>query len=368
MRRPLLLAPLLLLAGGLAVCPRPARGCAIAPPPNGTTSITAESALIVYDAATHTEHFIRTAGFQSTSAEFGFLVPTPTRPELAEASAEVFGELGRITERRTEVRRRAKEPEFGCALKSTVFVVGAASPDPAARGGGRVVEQKRVGDFDAAVLQASDPARLRDWLTANGYDARPELVEWFKPYTADGWFLTAFKIAADSPAAGGQTLALTSTAVRISFQTDRPFYPYREPADMQAATGPRSLRLFVLSDARVSGTLGTGGSGGKPWPGRTEWSNRVPADKLASAVSKGKLPEAVGGREWHLTEFLDPSSPRPGTEELYLSDAADQSPVERPPDVVWEEYDPWPWVFGTIAVLALVLRGFGVWRTVRTKG
>lgn len=353
-----------LLAVAVVACPRPAVGCAIAPPRDGDTSISSESALIVYDAATKTEHFIRTANFQSTSNDFGFLVPTPTKPELAEASADVFAGLSDVTKRRTEVRTRMKPLDFGCALHTVVFM-GAAAPDQAA-GGVRVVEQKRVGEFDAAVLQASDPKQLTDWLTANGYDARPVLTEWFKKYAAEKWFLTAFKIAADSPAAGGNKLALTNQAVRISFTTDQPVYPYREPADMQTVSAPRQLKLFVLSDQRVSGTIGNG-SGATAWAAKTEWSNKVPAERMAAVASAGKLPAGVGAREWHLTEFLDTSAPRPGTDELYLNPSADQSAVERPPIIEWREYDPWPWVFGGIAVLAAVLLGFVVWRMAKAK-
>lgn len=359
----------LLLAGVLAACPRPASGCAVLPPKDGTTTISSESALIIYDAATKTEHFIRTASFQSTSAEFGFMVPTPTKPDLALARPEVFGELTDITKRRTVVQKRAKELDFGCGLlpmaASKFDAVGAALPDGAQRSV-KVVEQKRVGDYEAVVLQASEPKTLRDWLTENGYDSRPALDPWFEAYTKGGWYITAFKIAADSPAAGGNTLALTSSAVRISFPTERPFYPYREPADMQAVKGSRQLRLFVLSDERVSATIGDG-DGAKAWQAKTEWSNKVPAERMAAVADKGRLPASVGTREWHLTEFTDPSSPRPGTDELYLSKAADQSPVERPPNIVWEEYDPWPWVFGSVAAVVAFLVGFIVWKAVKAK-
>ncbi|MCU0705320.1 MAG: DUF2330 domain-containing protein [Fimbriiglobus sp.] len=360
MRSFLPLAVPLLLATVLVSFPRPAAGCAVAPPPNGSVGISGESALIVYDAATKTEHFIRTANFQSTSNDFGFLVPTPTKPELAEASADVFAALADLTKPRVEVRMRMKELDFGCVLMPMAkYSVDAA---PMAGSAVRVVEQKKVGDFDAAVLQASDPAALTDWLTKNGYDTRPTLTDWFKRYIEQKWFLTAFKVAADSPGAGGNKMALTSSAVRISFSTDKPVYPYREPAEMQAMSGPRSLRLFVLSDSRVSGTVG-----GAAWAARTDWSNMVPAEKLAAAVSRGKLPESVGGRGWHLTEFTDPSSPRRGTDELYFEAAADQSAVERPPVIVWREYNPWPWVFGVGGLLTAVIVGVVVWRMTRVK-
>lgn len=366
MRRSLLLSVPLLLAVVLVFCSRPAVGCAVLPSRDGTTTIDSESALIIYDSAAKTEHFIRTANFRSTSAEFGFMVPTPSKPELAEASADVFGALADITKRRVEVRTRAKELSFDCGLlPMSRYAAGEAAPHAKADGV-KVVEKKRVGDFDAAILQASEPQKLREWLTTNGYDANPTLDKWFEVYTKNKWYLTAFKIAADSPAAGGNPLALTSTAVRISFQTGEPFYPYREPADMQAVKGSRSLKLFVLSDERVSGSIGKGDEV-KAWAAKTEWSNKVPADKLGPAVSRGKLPESVSTREWHLTELLDNSAPRPGTDELYLSKSADQSPVERTPLIEWREYDPWPWVFGSVAVVVAVLLVFVVWRMVKTK-
>jgi hypothetical protein len=131
---------------------------------------------------------------------------------------------------------------------------------------------------------------------------------------------------------------------------------------MQAVTGARQLKLFVLSDERVTGTVGGG-----VWAARTEWSNKVPAERMAAVAEKGKLPTGVGQREWHLTEFLDSSSPRPGTDELYLTKADDHSAVERPPLVVWEEYDPWPWVFGGVALLGAAALGLVAWRMMRAK-
>ena len=46
--------------------------------------IAEESAVIVWEGATRTEHFVRRATFATTAADFGFLVPTPSKPELAE--------------------------------------------------------------------------------------------------------------------------------------------------------------------------------------------------------------------------------------------------------------------------------------------
>jgi hypothetical protein len=72
---------------------RPARACAAAPPAGAAVAISAESAIIVWDEATKTEHFIRRASFETSAKDFGFLVPTPAKPELAEASDDAFSEL-----------------------------------------------------------------------------------------------------------------------------------------------------------------------------------------------------------------------------------------------------------------------------------
>ena len=58
--------------------------CAPAPRNGQFVTINEEAAVIVWDAKTKTEHFIRMASF-SGAEDFGFLVPTPTKPELAEA-------------------------------------------------------------------------------------------------------------------------------------------------------------------------------------------------------------------------------------------------------------------------------------------
>ena len=52
-----------------------------------------ETAFIIWDDAADTEHFIRQATFVGSAYDFGFLVPTPNRPSVEAASADVFAEL-----------------------------------------------------------------------------------------------------------------------------------------------------------------------------------------------------------------------------------------------------------------------------------
>ena len=59
----------------LALCVdvRTAAACAAAPPVGHHVLIAEEEALIVWNPATKTEHFIRRAAFRSTARKFGFL-------------------------------------------------------------------------------------------------------------------------------------------------------------------------------------------------------------------------------------------------------------------------------------------------------
>jgi hypothetical protein len=373
MRRRLLAVLVAVPAVGLAVVesPRPACGCGVAVPPGGRVDVATETAIIVWDEPARTQHFIRTASFSTTSAEFGFLVPTPTEPELAEASADGFRALEAATAPRTVVEYR--NPELGCgAPRSATFdQVGAALP-----GEVQVLGRQRVGMFEAAKLKADDPKALHRWLADNGYDARPELERWLEVYTDNKWIVTAFKVAADvkePPAVPGRPapLSVAGSVVRMSFQTDRPFFPYREPEDQRAAAPDaphlsRLLRVYFLAGARFDGRLGDGSAG---WPGRAVWANRLDRPTVEAAAKAGKLPDGLAGRDWWLTEFEDHSSPRPGTDELYFARSPDQSAVERPPHIQYK-YREWPvWAGLTAAVvvpaLVVVVIGLAVRRLMR---
>src|SRR5262245_22042976 len=73
--------------------PQPGRACAPAPRPGQFVRIAEESAVIVWDEKTRAQHFIRRATFDTDAPDFGFLVPTPATPALAEVSDSVFNDL-----------------------------------------------------------------------------------------------------------------------------------------------------------------------------------------------------------------------------------------------------------------------------------
>lgn len=317
---------------------REARACATASPPSREVAIAQESALVVWDEKAKTEHFVRRAVFRSQAEHFGFLVPSPTPPTLAEEKDEVLDRLEQIVLPDIRYEDVWSGVDF---MPLSLMGLSKSAPTAATSAAPRVqvLEQRRVGAFDAAVLRAEDAGALAKWLGDHGYDERPSLAAWLAPYVAQKWVVTAFKVAdpdaATTDAGVDPELAAIATprsfgggTVRMSFHTERPFFPYREPADQREArttslSPSRALRIFFVGPARVTATIG---SGATKFPGTTSWAGPLDAARAA-------LPVAVPPGAW-LTAFEDDASPRPGTDELWLDLAKDQSVVRPPPVVV----------------------------------
>lgn len=225
-------AMVVLCASALLALSQPnAEGCAAVRRLDGPSiSIAEESAIVIWDPVKKVQHFIRRAAFDTKSPDFGFLVPTPTPPKvpLAEVEDGIFQAMnGWMLPKTVEKTRWRPDPFLGmfCCILGT-----SAKMDFAAKDGVRVLHEQKVGGFETAVLQADNTEDLSNWLKKNGYSNDPELQSWLVPYVGARWTITAFKILQD-PQSG--QLA-TTKAVRMSFATERPFFPYREPEKKDA--------------------------------------------------------------------------------------------------------------------------------------
>lgn len=309
----------------------PVRGCVAAAALGTRVSITGEEAVIVWNSKTQTEHFIRRANFESSAHDFGFLVPTPSPPHLAKADSTIFDVLAE-----TYRPRPIRQPVYGLKLtplmdyfnSSNIPATGGFTESPLASvvrsQAVSVLDVEQVAGYNAVVLRADNVKALTTWLKSHGYAIRPTMAAWLHPYVARHWAITAFKIAKADPNNAG----LSSGTVRMSFATDRPFFPYSEPADQrngrQAASPSRILRVYCLSDARMTGALD---STAVHWPGRARWAETLSgrprrAVSTLAGVPKDQLPPSL----W-LTAFEDRSSPRPGVADLYFSPSTQQMPL-----------------------------------------
>jgi len=364
--------PLCLLATALVVSllatVRSSHGCAAVFSFGSSVVISEESAIIVWDPVAKIQHFIRRAAFQARprtakeAADFGFLVPTPTIPELAEVGKEAFASLADLMARR-ETRKSYRARLTFC---TPLGMLGSKaerdfSNVTAQASGVQVLLQQQVAGYDAAVLEAADGKALNVWLGKNGYVSRPALVDWLDHYVKGRWKITAFKIAQKpaAPSAAQELFRPVATgAVRMSFATSKPFFPYREPAETkekpQGQEAARRLQVFFLGRGRMSANLGEQGS--KPWPAAVRWTAKVPdADRRLLTTQLDLPADQLPDGTW-LTAFEDPAVVRPNLD-LFFETAGQQTPILPPPIIVYTDIPiPLDLILASIVLVAVILR------------
>lgn len=199
-----------------------------------------EKVLIVHDAARGREHFIREVAFRKADRAFGFVVPTPSRPEVAKVEKNPF----------TRLRERfpfAAEPDG----------VGSGYGRGAGAGfGGRggvveVLAVEKVGSFTAFTLAATDATALAGWLKDNGLVSTPETDAWLEHYVRMGFYYVAMRYDPPNDAKGRRSRAIAAETIRISFDTPVAYYPYFEPEAPHAAKSPRLLEVWYVGGAPV---------------------------------------------------------------------------------------------------------------------
>lgn len=330
--------------------------------PRGQPVVNADQTVImIWDAEKKTQHFIRQASFRSESSDFGFLVPTPTEPELNESGNNAFTFLTTVTapEIRT-IRAPGGGMSCGCGVAPAMRAMDKEANHV------EVLQEKRVAGFDVKVLEATSAPALVAWLNERGYDFSDAVATWAEPYIQQGWKITALKVAADGSAnakatpARGTSSGFEIPALRISFQTERPLFPYREPDPAPGAkelgVASRMLRIFFVADGRFRGEL----TEQNPWTGQVAWAGRMNEAARAKLLEQLKLPAETGPREFWLTEFEDLWPYQAAPADLYFSRDDVQQEVRRPPLELYVRASG----SGDVTVVALALFGAGMtfWR------
>jgi Uncharacterized protein conserved in bacteria (DUF2330) len=309
-----------------ATVPREAQ--ASAPAWSGTDSVhvTEEAAVLVWEAETKVEHLIRSVTFEGAGRTFAYLVPVPSTPVVAEADETIFEQLERFWQQRRPSDTTYSYGGIGSALLSPPSAP--MRPEPPVQ----VLASTRVAGLDTAVLDGHSFVAIGDWLRQNGFEYREELSSWLEPYVRAGYQIVAFKYAKDAapPRVG-------SRAVRLSFSTPRPFYPYRQPSD--AGATPRTLRLYAVGATSLEASLGNVG----PWGAGVRYSG--PLRNVHLPFSRLLTPWAT---------FYEEVTPRSSSGDLFLRATAAPRLVQATPRVVHEA------VMVPVELLALLLVGGAV--------
>ena len=139
-----------------------------------------QKALIYYDQGR--EDLVLSVKFTGAPEEFGWIVPLPSVPEIFAEDSLLFRLLSQQTQRRWSDRS-----ERGRMLYRTMGV--------------ETVLSRRVGIYDAKVVEASTGKDLRGWLSSHGYRVPPEGERVLDRYIRKGWVFATLRIA--PPVAAG---------------------------------------------------------------------------------------------------------------------------------------------------------------------
>lgn len=171
--------------------------------------------------------------------EFAWVVPVPSYPEVKEADGDMFNKM---FNRVFYLLFGKFEPVeylhyMGLTAKGDEDEAGKNKLPPPIM----VHERKTVGKFDTAILSATDPSALQNWLKENGYYFPPEGKDALDYYITKKWFFVAMKVS-------NPEKAEALHPVEFIFDSDKPVYPMKLTS-IQAGTS--KVNLYVFADREM---------------------------------------------------------------------------------------------------------------------
>ncbi|UGQ10228.1 DUF2330 domain-containing protein [Yinghuangia sp. ASG 101] len=294
---------------------RPAYACgcgAMVPGDQATVRVGEETSAVLWDG--RSEQIVMRLTVSGDAQKAAWIMPVPTRAELALGDAELFDRLDQVTAP-VEKTRHYFWPRDGDWPfddddgrrdgSASAGAPGAAAPPV------NVVASGTLGPFEFAQLAATDPAALEAWLSDNGFTMPAGLADSLRPYVEQGWEYVAVRLTpAAASARTGTTSGSRPTAaalggeldpLHLTFDSDRLVYPMRLS---QRAANAQTLNLFVFAPHRVEAVADIGGGGttellyaGRPNAERVGWPGGTPgqADYLTAMTRRLPKPSTITG-------------------------------------------------------------------------
>ena len=267
--------------------------CSGVGPPGKPVVFGDQTNIVIWDEAHHTEHFIRNANFRSGADNFGFIAPTPGKPELHEASNKAFYTLANLA----PVTNRGG---FG----------GGGGLDYASKSRSsevQVIQEADVAGFHATTLFSRSAQAINDWMNEHGYVSTPEVQKWAERYCSRGWYLTAFKVVDKTK------LAASTGTVRMTFKTSKPFNPFYVPTSNILTTKKGTLRVYFVSVGDYEAKIGRRETWQTPI-----WTAPIPEASSALLAKQVKIRAEDIPDNVQVETFVDNDFPRPAADDIYF--------------------------------------------------
>lgn len=274
--------------------------------------VSIESAFIVWDPATRVQHTLLAARFEQVRGPFTWWLPFPSRVETTVLTKDCSMMLPSLL-----TAYRARTPRW--ELPS---LASGGPRDDLAFGG----EDGRV---DVSVNAVGSKESVRTMLEQHERAEDLALGDYLERYTKKDWQLVV--VRADP---GVETW--TSPNLYFKFKTDRPWYPYRDPAYPNSdryLDARRLLRVTVVTTERVAVQHGPS----LPTMAYAWVAYEPKLEEVRSALGRVGAEMALdeSARLW-LTSFEDRHFIRPGDDDWTFARAGD-IPVDGAPGTVGDE-------------------------------
>jgi len=246
-----------------------------------------ERAVVVWERARRVEHIVRQLDVEGEAPAFAMLVATPSEPTVSKVKDDPFKRVGALV---ADVVPPPPAPE--------------ATPLPVSK----------LDDFEVKTVKATEPAELQELLAKSKLEVRPLVSTWIQKVATKGWYITALRFS--GAPAGARTIK--TPAVRFTFDTDSPIYPYMEAPPTRAEQQDFSAGHPGFRSTSQSRVLDVWFAGDDPMTSfqRLAPSNPPPygvahatGDALATALGDTKAwgLEPKGLPDWTLTHFHEAS-------------------------------------------------------------
>lgn len=189
-----------------------------------------QKAFISWNPQSKTEAFTVQPKFEGNAADFGMVIPTPSRPKLDEMPRDFFKDLAIYT-----ILMPLPQPIYG--PDDQMMMMAKSAQAGSARGARfnfapniykvQVLESGVVGSLDYKIIVANDAKGLFEWLKQNKYSYGGD-ESTLNFYIQKKWFFTVMKIdpkQMKKGSAGAYTGEVTPT--RFTFPTDKCIYPLK---------------------------------------------------------------------------------------------------------------------------------------------
>ena len=201
----------------------------------------AERILFVVDEGTITTHV--QIEYSGEAADFAWILPVPSVPQLQVSHNEIFNQLQAATAPTFVLNWQQSEETEACDMYIE-DLMGGCSVCSVGGGGSSVdvLAQQEVGPYNTAIITSDDTAAITTWLLENDYQLDALGSELLQPYVDEGFYFLVLKLAQDREQGDLQPIALTYAA-------DEPGIPIRLTA---VATQPdMGVLTWVLGPHRA---------------------------------------------------------------------------------------------------------------------